>query len=212
MAAPPRRSLKARRQAALRQQTWAITLLLASAMGLAAAVPLRRASQPSVLPVPGGPGIPSLPQPAVSQSMAHALRQAYPAPGQLGGSRSITHFSNQWSAAEESMARRLADGLMTTDVVVGTGPTLEPGKTGVFRYRGWLTDGTLVAANVGTGLEARIPGPAMDGWDRGLLGMKVGGTRKLYVPSPLGYGAQGAPPTVPPGADLVFEVTLEKVK
>lgn len=57
-----------------------------------------------------------------------------------------------------------------------------------------------------------LVGIRMSGWDQGIPGMKVGGQRKLEVPSKLGYGKRGASPEIPPNADLFFVVTLKKIK
>ncbi len=96
------------------------------------------------------------------------------------------------------------------DLVVGKGPEAVRGKTVEVHYTGWLTDGTKFDSSAGgDAFSFRLgAGEVIEGWDRGVAGMKVGGKRKLTLPSELGYGARGAPPAIPPNATLVFEVEL----
>ena len=96
------------------------------------------------------------------------------------------------------------------DVVKGNGPEAVRGKTVEVHYTGWPTDGTKFDSSVGRGpFSFRLgAGEVIEGWDRGVAGMKVGGKRKLTLPPELGYGARGAPPAIPPNAELVFEVEL----
>ena len=96
------------------------------------------------------------------------------------------------------------------DVVKGKGPEAARGKTVEVHYTGWLTDGKQFDSSVGgSPFSFRLgAGEVIEGWDRGVLGMKVGGKRKLTLPPELGYGATGAPPDIPPHATLVFEVEL----
>jgi FKBP-type peptidyl-prolyl cis-trans isomerase len=96
------------------------------------------------------------------------------------------------------------------DLVTGKGPEAVRGKRVQVHYTGWLLDGAKFDSSVGGDpftfqLGA---GEVIEGWDRGVAGMKVGGKRKLTLPPDLGYGARGAPPEIPPNATLVFEVEL----
>ena len=82
-------------------------------------------------------------------------------------------------------------------------------------YTGWLTDGTKFDSSRDRGQPFSFPigaGQVIPGWDEGVAGMKVGGRRKLVIPANLGYGDMGAPPVIPPGATLVFDVELLDLK
>jgi hypothetical protein len=89
--------------------------------------------------------------------------------------------------------------LRIEDLTVGTGAVAEERKCVYAHYTGWL--GAPIRFVLGTG---RV----IAGWDQGFVGMRVGGKRKLFVPSRLGYGTRGAGEAIPPNADLVFEVEL----
>ncbi len=109
-------------------------------------------------------------------------------------------------------------GLQYTDVVEGAGPVAQAGQSVTVHYTGWLHDparpdgrgrkfdsskdrGEPFEFDLGAGMVIR-------GWDEGVQGMKVGGTRVLVIPPELGYGARGAGGVIPPNATLVFEVEL----
>lgn len=107
--------------------------------------------------------------------------------------------------------------LRIEDLALGSGATAQRGSCAYVHYAGWLSNGkqfdssrdstgrgTPVGFAVGTG-------QVIAGWDRGVAGMRVGGKRKLFVPYRLGYGTRGAPPTIPPSADLTFELELVRV-
>jgi FKBP-type peptidyl-prolyl cis-trans isomerase len=111
-----------------------------------------------------------------------------------------------------------SDGLKYLDIKEGTGATVKQGSTVQVEYTGWIAKtgkkfdssydhgGTPFSlANVG---QAQI----IQGWNEGLIGMKAGGTRRLYIPPSLGYGAQGSPPVIPANADLIFDVTVLTVQ
>jgi len=102
-------------------------------------------------------------------------------------------------------------GLWYTDMVVGQGAEAEPGRTVSVHYTGWLTNGTKFDSSRDRGEPFAFTlgaGQVISGWDEGVKGMKVGGRRKLVLPPPLAYGDGGAPPAIPPGATLVFDVEL----
>lgn len=96
------------------------------------------------------------------------------------------------------------------DLVTGTGPEAVRGKSVQVHYTGWLLDGTRFDSSVGGApFSFRLgAGEVIEGWDRGVAGMKVGGKRKLTLTPDLAYGPRGAPPAIPPSATLVFDVEL----
>ena len=101
----------------------------------------------------------------------------------------------------------------TEDLTVGTGPEAMNGDTLSVNYTGWLYD-PGAAENRGTQFDSGDysfvlgAGTVIAGWDQGLLGMRVGGRRRIVIPPELGYGANGSPPAIPGDATLLFEVEL----
>jgi FKBP-type peptidyl-prolyl cis-trans isomerase len=101
--------------------------------------------------------------------------------------------------------------LIIEDEVVGTGDEAVAGKHITVHYSGFLTDGTKFDSS----LDRNDPfdfklgaDQVIQGWDQGFAGMKVGGKRKLTIPSHMGYGKRGAGGVIPPNATLIFNVEL----
>ncbi len=107
-----------------------------------------------------------------------------------------------------------ADGLKYLDEVVGTGQIVKSGDTVTVNYVGTLENGTKFDSSYDRNepFTTQIGvGQVIKGWDEGIVGMKVGGKRKLVVPPGLGYGAQNVG-SIPPNSTLIFEVEVLSVK
>jgi peptidylprolyl isomerase len=107
-----------------------------------------------------------------------------------------------------------AYALKYIDVKVGTGEVAAPMKFFTVQYTGWLAaDGKKFDSSFDHGTPFSPPFPigshrVITGWDTGLIGMKVGGKRRLFIPYQLAYGEQGHPPVIPAKSDLIFDVEL----
>ncbi len=103
--------------------------------------------------------------------------------------------------------------LAVVDLVVGTGATAVAGDTLTVDYVGTLTNGQKFDSSYdrGTPFVFRLgAGAVIAGWDQGLVGMRVGGKRRLTIPPNLGYGNQQVGP-IPPNSTLIFEVELVSI-
>ena len=108
-----------------------------------------------------------------------------------------------------------ASGLKYWDLKLGGGAEAVKGKTVSVHYTGWLTNGKKFDSSVDRGQPFGFQigaGRVIKGWEEGVVGMKVGGKRKLEIPPGLGYGAGGYPGAIPPNATLIFEIELLGVK
>lgn len=104
-------------------------------------------------------------------------------------------------------------GVKTTDTVVGTGAIAAPGDTVTVDYVGTLTDGKVFDSSIDRGQPIVFvlgTGQVIKGWDEGLVGMKVGGKRRLTIAPDFGYGSQAVGP-IPANSTLIFDVQLLKV-
>ena len=108
-----------------------------------------------------------------------------------------------------------ASGLIYEDLVVGEGAAAQAGDTVDVTYTGYLTDGTVFDSNVDSGQPFEFQlgaGYVIAGWDEGLVGMQVGGSRLLVIPPDLAYGATGSGGVIPGNATLTFSVILNGIK
>lgn len=106
-------------------------------------------------------------------------------------------------------------GLKIEDIQIGTGAEVKKGDIISIHYKGTLLDGREFDSSYKRGqpFETQIGvGQVIKGWDEGVVGMKVGGKRKLTIPPELGYGERGAGAVIPPNATLIFEVELVGIK
>jgi len=122
-------------------------------------------------------------------------------------------FGNPFAAVEQGLTANtigsVGGQLLVQDEVVGTGAEASIGSIVSVHYTGMFQDGAVFDSSEGGQPFQFVigAGQVIPGWDQGLQGMRVGGTRLLVIPPDLAYGAQGYGP-IPPNATLVFEVEL----
>ncbi len=130
----------------------------------------------------------------------------------LSGSKNTNNQANQ----NQMTNTNSNDNLQVTDEVMGTGTEAVAGDLVTVNYVGTLANGTVFDASASHGNQGFTfllgAGQVIKGWDEGVAGMKVGGKRKLVIPSDLAYGSNGIPGVIPPNSTLIFEVGLLSVK
>ena len=109
----------------------------------------------------------------------------------------------------------MTDTLLIEDIQLGDGAEAQAGQEVTVHYTGWLVDGSKFDSSKDRGLPFSFPlgaGHVIQGWDKGVAGMKVGGVRKLTIPPHMGYGARGAGGVIPPNATLLFDIELLSIR
>jgi peptidylprolyl isomerase len=121
-------------------------------------------------------------------------------------------FDQSNGGLDDPGLRDIGEGLKVRDLKEGAGEPVKPGATVTIHYTGWLPEGKVFDSSRKHGDKPVTfeLGGLIEGWQRGIPGMKPGGVRKLVVPPALGYGRKGSPPDIPPNATLIFEVELVK--
>ena len=116
----------------------------------------------------------------------------------------------------KALEAKMMEGFTTEDLVIGTGNEATAGSQIIVNYRGSLKETGKEFENSYTKKSPLIltlgTGEVIKGWDIGIVGMKVGGKRRLTIPPALGYGAAGRGDIIPPNATLVFDVELVEIR
>jgi FKBP-type peptidyl-prolyl cis-trans isomerase len=130
-------------------------------------------------------------------------------------SKPVDEPSSTFTPAEGKPVPPPPTKLETEDLNPGSGRAAQTGDTVHVQYTGTLMNGTKFDSSYdhsGEPFKFTLgKGEVIKGWDEGVVGMKIGGKRRLRIPPDLGYGAKGSPPTIPPNAGLVFEVDLVSI-
>jgi peptidylprolyl isomerase len=112
------------------------------------------------------------------------------------------------------MANSMMSELIIEDICIGAGRLVKKGALISTHYRGFLESGVQFDSSYDKGAVFKCvigTGRVIKGWDQGLVGMKVGGIRKLFVPAHLAYGERQVGPLIKPGSNLIFEIKLLEV-
>ena len=145
-----------------------------------------------------------------SKAPAAAASAAAAAPASASSSLSTSSDPNKMNQTITT-----ASGLQYIDTQIGDGAEAKPGQHVLVHYTGWLYENGQQGTKFDSSLDRGQPfafglgqGMVIKGWDEGVAGMKIGGSRTLIIPAELGYGSRGAGGVIPPNATLKFDVQL----
>ena len=132
---------------------------------------------------------------------------------------SLSHAIELVNEEKSKMQDKGITDLVITDNKVGDGREAEKGLTVTVHYTGWLYEDGKKTTKFDSSVDRREPfsfvlgvGQVIKGWDNGVSGMQVGGSRTIIIPSSMGYGSRGAGDVIPPNSDLIFEVELIEIQ
>ena len=132
---------------------------------------------------------------------------------------SLSHAIELVNEEKSKMQDKGITDLIITDNKVGDGREAEKGLTVTVHYTGWLYENGEKTTKFDSSVDRREPfsfvlgvGQVIKGWDNGVSGMQVGGSRTIIIPSSMGYGSRGAGDVIPPNSDLIFEVELIEIQ
>jgi FKBP-type peptidyl-prolyl cis-trans isomerase FkpA len=150
---------------------------------------------------------------AVLLAGCSSLSQTESSQAETGSANSAEAKAALDKAAAEPGAVRTPSGLVYRDIAPGTGASPKAADTVTVHYRGTLVNGTEFDSSYKRNEPASFPlGQVIPCWTEGVQRMKVGGKARLVCPANLAYGERGAPPDIPPGATLNFEVELLRIE
>jgi FKBP-type peptidyl-prolyl cis-trans isomerase FkpA len=152
----------------------------------------------------------------VNRARIEAIRKLLEAAAPSSGQANEAPSSSSTNQGNQSMSyQTTASGLQYSDTTVGDGAEAKAGARVRVHYTGWLYENGKAGKKFDSSKDRNEPfvfplggGQVIKGWDEGVQGMKVGGTRMLIIPAELGYGSRGAGGVIPGGATLLFEVEL----
>ena len=126
----------------------------------------------------------------------------------------VLYVITRYSSKASGEVITTASGLKYQDIKVGDGASPKLGQTVTAHYVGRLENGKEFnnSYNLGKPIDFTLGKGLIEGWNEGLQTMKVGGKRRLWIPSNLAYGPAGKPPTIPPNSNLEFEIELLGIK
>ena len=132
---------------------------------------------------------------------------------------SLSYAIELFNEEKSKMQDKGITELIIIDNKVGDGREAEKGLTVTVHYTGWLYENGEKTTKFDSSVDRREPfnfvlgvGQVIKGWDSGVNGMQVGGSRTIIIPSSMGYGSRGAGDVIPPNSDLIFEVELVEIQ
>lgn len=192
---------------------------LLCALGCSPAAPAKTetpAAEPAATEEPAAVEEPAVADPAVADATADPAvtdpAAASTDPAAAAGASPV------WTPDEDANATVTPSGLKIITSTPGEGPEAAATNNVVVNYTGWLTNGTAFDSNTDPQFKhvepfaLNAPWGVIEGWKEGLVGMKKGEVRKLYIPANLAYGPQSPSPLIPANSDLIFQVEMLEIK